>query len=56
VKLQDPQPSFIDTLRELARAALEELSLLLTKVVDAIRGIAPLLLPSPKDSSSTTKQ
>jgi hypothetical protein len=54
VKLQDPQPSFIDTLREIARAALEEISLLMTKLVDAIRGIAPLLLTPPKDSAGGT--
>ena len=51
VKLQDPKPSFIDTLREIARAALDEISLLVTRLVDAIRGIAPLLLTGPRDSS-----
>jgi hypothetical protein len=51
VKLQDPRPSFLDTLREIARAALEELTLLLGKLMDAIRGIAPLLLAPPKDSA-----
>ena len=56
VKLQDPQPSFVDTLREIARAALEELTLLVGKVVDAIRGIAPLLLSGPKDPAGTQKQ
>ena len=56
VKLQDPQPSFIDTLREIARAALEELSLLVAKVVDAIRGIAPLLLAPPKSSADGSTQ
>ena len=54
VKLQDPRPSFFDTLREIARAALEELTLLLTKLVDAIRGIAPLLLAPPKDSTGSS--
>ena len=57
VKLQDPRPSFIDTLREIARAALEELTLLATKLLDAIRGIAPVLLAPPKDpASGSTKQ
>ena len=56
VKLQDPRPSLIDTLREIARAALEELTLLVTKVVDAIRGIAPLLLAPPKDSAGTSSR
>ena len=57
VKLQDSRPSFIDTLREIARAALEELTLLATKLLDAIRGIAPILLPAPKNSASgSTKQ
>ncbi|HWP64597.1 MAG TPA: hypothetical protein VNO26_01635 [Candidatus Limnocylindria bacterium] len=56
VKLQDPRPSLIDTLREIARAALEELTLLVAKLVDAIRGIAPLLLAGPKDSAGTPKQ
>jgi hypothetical protein len=51
VKLQDPTPSFFDTLREIARAALEELTLLATKLIDAIRGIAPVLLAPPKDSA-----
>ena len=51
VKLQDPRPSLLDTMREIARAALEELSLLAGKIVDAIRGIAPLLLTGPKNPS-----
>jgi hypothetical protein len=54
VKLQDPKPSFIDTLREIARAALDEISLLVTRLVDAIRGIAPLLLTGPRDSSGAS--
>jgi len=56
VKLQDPKPSFIDTLREIARAALEEVSLLLARLVDTVRGIAPLLLPAPRNPSAGSKQ
>jgi hypothetical protein len=56
VKLQDPQRSFIDTLREIARAALEEVSLLLARLVDTVRGIAPLLLPAPRNPSAGSKQ
>jgi hypothetical protein len=44
VRLQEPQVSFLATLREIARAAFDEAALLLTKLVDAIRGLTPPIL------------
>ena len=44
VRLQEPQASLFATLREIARAALDEAALLITRLVDAVRGLAPPLL------------
>jgi hypothetical protein len=44
VRLQEPQASFFATLREIARAAIDEAALLLTRLMDTIRGLTPPIL------------
>ena len=44
VKLQDPTPSLFETMREIARAALEEATLLLNRAVALVRGLTPKIL------------
>jgi hypothetical protein len=54
VRLQESQTSFLATLREIARAAVDEAALLLTRLLDAIRGLTPpiLLLGSSRRDSA----
>jgi hypothetical protein len=44
VKLQDTQPSLLVTLREIARTALDEIALLVGRLVDTIRNLTPPIL------------
>jgi hypothetical protein len=44
VRIGETRPSFLATLRDIARAALDEAALLLTKLVDGILGLAPRVL------------
>jgi len=44
VRIGESQPSFLSTLRDLARAALDEAALLVSRLFDTILGLAPQVL------------
>lgn len=44
VRIGETQPSFLTTLRDIARAAIDEAALLLAKLVDTVLGLAPRVL------------
>jgi hypothetical protein len=51
LRLQDSRTSVSAALREIARAAWDELMLLLGRVVDVVRDVAPRLLTGPRAPS-----
>jgi hypothetical protein len=55
VRIGESQPSFLSTLRDIARAAFDEAALLLSRVLDALLGLAPrvLLLGSREPTGQT---
>lgn len=52
VRIAETQPSFLSILYDIARAALDEAALLLTKAVDTVLGLAPRILLLTSRSSS----
>ena len=52
VKLQETQPTLTATFRELGRTLWDEVALLVGKVKDFVRGIAPRLLTGPPSEAS----